>query len=85
MIVGLHDPFKVVVEVAKDVMREVQVKVGGYSDNRYVEICCGNVHLHPCTLTVTTRRVSVTELLLNTEICKFVMDSNPELKDIKFR
>lgn len=78
-------PFKLVIEVAKKKMREVTVEVGGYSDNHYLAIKSAGVTLRPDSLTVSSSQVSVPELLLNVEICNFVMNEHPELKKVSFR
>jgi hypothetical protein len=77
---GEFQKFKVVVEVSDGVNKEVTVAPYEYSTNNTALIQCGGTKLNPEKLTVSVNDVPVTELLLNIEVCKFVMDSNPELR-----
>ena len=78
-------PFKVVIEVMPEKLFEASVEKMGYARNYHVDIKSGGVSLDPKTLFVSACSVSMSELLLHVEICKFVMDSLPELKKVTFK
>lgn len=78
-------PLKVVVEVAPEKLFDVSVEQGGYTHNYHIDIISSGISLDPKALSVSACRVSMSELLLHVEICKFVMDSMPELKKVTFK
>ena len=74
-------PFKVAIEVVKGTIKEAHVKVISYGSERaYIRVECGEVCLDTRNLKVGTKNsTSATELFLNLEVCKFVLDENAEL------
>jgi hypothetical protein len=77
--------FKVVVEIEVGINKEVIVEPYQYdnSNKQPLFIMSGGLTFDPKSLTVKCSDVSVPEVLLHIELCKFVMDSNPELREAK--
>ena len=74
--------FKAVIELQGGINKEVLVEPYKYdtSDDAKLFICSGGVTFDPRLLTLNCSNVSAAEVLLHLEICKFVMDENPELR-----
>ena len=75
--------FKVVIEFQEGVNKEVLVEPYKYdkSKEQNLFISSGGILFNPRDLVLNCNNVSVAEILLHVELCKFVMDSNPELRD----
>ena len=70
-------PFKAVIQVVKGTLKEVHVSLLAIGNGvPYTKIECEGVSLLPKGLTISASRVSASELLLNIEVCKFVMEAN---------
>ncbi len=80
---GDFDEYKLVVELSNKFF-EVYVRVGGYGNDKHINIISSGVTLQANLLKVSCSGVDVSTLLLHVQLCTFIMEQYPELRQITF-